>query len=250
MTITMSLHIARTRQMYVWLSLTWDRCPSSISPDTDTFDLLLLLCRVHILNIAFLKCSLIICRLTVVTSQYRLVLFQSDVMPAHSKAVAVAPDHKRPRFSAHSKAVAAVPDPKRPRDSAPSETEAAVPDTDAVVAAWYALLPGGNYPKLQSRPSRMGKWLNWARPMGSACPSAVGQRARSPARLATVRTFQEVLSAHMASAGGSFAEDTRCLMALYPAVKAAQRAYLDRDSDTDYQFIRVIGLKCISDTFG
>ena len=132
--------------------------------------------------------------------------------------------------------MAAVPPPKRPRDSDPPETEAAVSDSNAVVAAWYDLLSGGNYPKLHTptpTPKNVDKWLNWARPMGSASPSAVGQRRRHPAKRATVRTFQTVLSAHMASGGGSHAEDTRCLVALYPLVKAAQKAYFNRDSESE-----------------
>ena len=115
--------------------------------------------------------------------------------------------------------------------SAPPLVVAAAPDATAVVAAWVALLPGGNCPKLQSS-GRLGKWLSWARPMGSASPSAVAQRARNPAQLATVRNFQEVLIARMAFAGGSLEEDGRCLTALYLlAVKATQLVYFDRDSD-------------------
>ena len=114
--------------------------------------------------------------------------------------------------------------------SAPPIAADAAPGAAAVVTAWVALMPGGNYPKLQAS-GRLDKWLSWARPMGSASPSAVAQRTRSPAKLAIVRNFQEVLTAHMAFAGGSQAEDERCLTALYPAIQAAQAVYLDRDSD-------------------
>ena len=101
--------------------------------------------------------------------------------------------------------------------SAPSVAVAIAHDATAVVAAWVAVMPGGNYPKLQAE-GRLDKWLKWARPMGSASSSAVAQRARSPAKLAIVRNFQEVLAAHMAFTGGSKEADDDCLTALYPAI--------------------------------
>ena len=106
-------------------------------------------------------------------------------------------------------------------------------DAAAVVAAWVAVMTAtSNYPKLQVE-GRLGKWLAWARPMGSSSPGAVAQRARSPAKLAAVRNFQAVLAAHMAYTGGSEEADEVCLTALYPAIQAAQAVYLDRDSDSD-----------------
>ena len=106
-------------------------------------------------------------------------------------------------------------------------------DEVVVVAAWVALMgASSNYPKLQVA-GREGKWLAWARPMGSSSPGAVAQRARNLAKLAAVRDFQAVLAAHMAHTGGSKEADDVCLKALYPAIQAAQALYLDRDSDSD-----------------
>ena len=116
--------------------------------------------------------------------------------------------------------------------SAPPVASVIAHDAAAVVAAWVAVIPGGNYPKLQVE-GRLGKWLAWARPMGSSSPGAVAQRARSPAKLAIVRSFQAVLAAHMAYTGGSKEADEVCLTALYPAIQAAQALYLDCDSDSD-----------------
>ena len=106
-------------------------------------------------------------------------------------------------------------------------------DEVVVIAAWVALMGATSYyPKLQAV-GREGKWLAWARDMGSSSPGAVAVRARKPAGLAAVRDFQGVLIAHMANTGGSKEADDVCLKALYPAVQAAQALYLDRDSDSD-----------------
>ena len=130
------------------------------------------------------------------------------------------------------KAIAAVPPPQHPHVPDPSEAEAVGSDSTAVVAAWYKLPPCRDCPQLHSLTS-VDKWLNWARPMGSASPSAVGQRHRYPAKRPTWLHFQKVLSAHMASGGGSPVEDTRLLMALYSLVQASQRAYFNRDTDSE-----------------
>ena len=155
-----------------------------------------------------------------------------DMRAELKEAITAMPPIQPPHAHASSGAMAAVPPPHPPHAPVSSGTEGGF-DAAAVVSAFVQLPPWRNVPHLQQAHTSEDKWLNWARPMGSASPRAVALRHRYPAKRPSWQRFQKVLSAHLASAVGSHAEETRLLMALHPLVKDSQLAYFNRDSDSE-----------------